>query len=364
MGVLDRQAASRPGRRGLVAAYLLVLGLIGGTAIAVFGNLEGDAPDIVEQAVAAAPTSPGPEQSLPLPIRSPPSDFRILPGEELAGMIETTTDGQRLPRISPSGWLPWIANARRFDPAGPPGRIGVLVINLGANEAAMRRAVEELPAEVSLAFLAGTPDLPRWMALARAHGHESYLMLPVADQGAAERGIRPIEASVDTAENLRRLRTVLARGEGYAGLVISSPDGAAQAEMMMRPLVSEIAERGLALIEVNPAPGSASIQRLTEEFGAGYARTTEVLDYKLAADDVSGNLDRLTAWVSEGPADRPPRHAFGVVQPEDDAIDALLAWYARREPAPAVSLVPIIGHFECRDACMDRLRLQPAQLRP
>jgi hypothetical protein len=30
----------------------------------------------------------------------------------------------------------------------------------------------------------------------------------------------------------------------------------------------------------------------------------------------------------------------------------------------AVALVPIIGHFECRDACMARMRAQPAQLRP
>lgn len=359
-----RRPTSRPGgRRGLVAAYLLVLGLIGGTTAVVFGDFDGDAPHIVEPAVAASP--PTSMQSLPLPARPPPpSGFRTLPAEELAAMVETAADGQRLPKISPSGWLPWIANARRFDPSGPPARIGLLVINLGANEAATRRAIEELPAEVGVAFLAGTPDLPRWLALARAHGHESYLMLPIADQGAAERGVRPIEAAVDAAENLRRLRAVLGRGEGYAGLVVSSPDRVVPADETMRPLVSEIAERGLALIEINPAPGSASIQRLTQEFGAGYARSTDVLDYKLTGDGVSGNLDRLVAWVGESPSDRQPRHAFGVVQPDDEAIDAILAWHARRKAGPAVSFVPLIGHFECRDACMARLRLQPAQLRP
>ena len=96
-------------------------------------------------------------------------------------MIEVTDDGQRLPRVSPSGWMPWIAYARRFDPAGPPARVGVLMINLGASETLMRRAIDELPGEVSLAFLAGTPDLPRWLREAREHGHEAYLMLPVED---------------------------------------------------------------------------------------------------------------------------------------------------------------------------------------
>lgn len=362
MAAPGQRAPSGPGRRGLVIAYLLVLGLIGGATAAIFGDFGGEAPHIVEPAVAASPAAP--VSSLPLPARVPPSGFRTLPAEELAGMIEITVDGQRLPRISPSGWLPWIANARRFDPAGPPARIGLLVINLGANAAATRRAIEELPGEVSLAFLAGTPDLPRWLTLARVHGHESYLMLPIADQGAAERGVRPIEAAVDAGENLRRLRAVLGRGEGYAGLVVSSPDRLVQADETMRPLVSEIAQRGLALVEVNPAPGNASIQRLTEEFGAGYARSTDVLDYKLAGDGVSGNLDRLVAWVGESPPDRQPRHAFGVVQPEDEAIDAILTWHRRREASPTVSLVPLIGHFECRDACMARMRVQPAQLRP
>jgi hypothetical protein len=128
--------------------------------------------------------------------------------------------------------------------------------------------------------------------------------------------------------------------------------------------VSEIAERGLAVVEVNPAPGSASIQRLTEELGTGYARSTDILDYKLAGDSVSGNLDRLVAWVGESPPDGQPRHAFGVVQPEGEAIDAILAWHRRREASPPLSLVPLIGHFECRDACMARLQVQPAQLRP
>ena len=364
-------AKQRPGRRGLVAAYLLVFALIAGTAGLAFGEFDGATPQIVDRAVAASASDAEPEpaaaeiKSLPLPPRpAAPSGFRTLPDEERAGMVELTADGLRLPRISPAGWMPWIANARRFDPAGAPARLGLLVINVGVDEAAMRRAIEGLPPEVSLAFLPGTPDLPRWLAQARAYGHESYLMLPTDDPVVAERGVRSIEAGVDAAENLRRLRATLARGEGYAGLVISATDRVAQSETVMRPLVTELAERGLGLVEINPAPGTTPIQRLTEELGVGYARSADVLDYKLAGDGVAGNIDRLGAWVAETAPDRAPRHAFGVVQPEDEAITALAGWFKGREGNTALSFVPIIGHFECRDACMARLRAQPAQLRP
>ncbi len=370
-------AKKRPDPRGLVAAYLLVIGLIAASAGVAFGDFGERTPQLVDSAVAASVPPPVTDEpvalappaagilSLPLPRRPPkPSGFRSLPAEDLAAMTETTADGLRLPRVAPSGWMPWIANARRFDPAGPPARLGLLVINIGVNEAAMRRAIEDLPPEVSLAFLPGTPDLPRWLAQARTFGHESYLMLPMDDPAVAERGVRPIEATADGPENLRRLRATLARGEGYVGLVISPPGRAAQSETVMRPLVMEIAERGLALIEVNPAPGTSPIQRLTEELGVGYARSTDVLDYKLAGDGVGGNLDRLGAWVGETSADRAPRHAFGVVQPDDEAITAIAAWYKGQEGKSTLSFVPIIGHFECRDACMARLRAQPAQLRP
>jgi len=364
-------AKPRPGRRGLAAAYLLVFGLIASAAGIAFGDFDGTTPTIVDSAVAAstpavvATPAAAEIQSLPLPPRpAVPSGFRELPDEELAAMIEITADGLRLPRVSTSGWMPWIAHARRFDPAGPPARLGLLVINVGIDEAAMRRAIEDLPPEVGLAFLPGTPDLPRWLAQARAFGHESYLMLPMDDPVVAERGVRPIDGAADGPENLRRLRAALARGEGYAGLVVSAPGRAAQSETVMRPLIREIAERGLALIEINPPPGTTAIQRLTGEMGVGYARSTDVLDYKLSGDGVAGNLDRLGAWVGETAPDREPRHAFGVMQSDAEAITAVAAWYRGRQAKTAVSFVPIIGHFECREACMARLRAQPAQLRP
>ena len=357
----------RPQRSGLIAAYLLVFAVIAGSAALVVGNVPVTAPQVVETAVAATPTSaalPTPAvavQSLPLPVR-PPSGFRTFSPAELAAMSETTSDGLLLPRIAPDGWMPWIAHARRFDPSGSPARIGLLMINLGASEAAMKRAIEELPAEVSLAFLPGTPDLPRWLAQARAFGHESYLMMPVEDQGAAERGIRPIDSTADTAENLRRLRLAMARGSGYVGLVVSSPSPVTQSETTLRPLVKEMVDRGLALVEVNPT--RETTQRLTAELGAGYARSADVLDYKLAGESVMGNLDRLAAWVAQATPGRPPRHAFGVMQPDDETIDAIVTWNKSLRERHAISFVPLIGHFECRDACMARLQAQPEQLRP
>lgn len=354
---------------GFTRAYILVIGLTVACAAIAYGDIEDEARQLAVEdadAPAAMPTRQRLLGALKLPPRSQLRvDFRQLPPAERDDMIEVTDDGLRLPKISASGWMPWIAYARRFDPEGPVARIGLLVLNLGADEALMRRAIDELPPDVSLAFLAGTPDLRRWLKLARERGHECYLMLPVEDPaGPAERGIRPIEASADSAENLRRLRTAMSRGEGYLGFVVPGPVLVAQSDLIARPLMKEIAERGLSLIEISPA-GVSAMYRLTVELGVGYARSSTVLDYKLAGQgSIDSNLERLVEWTGERSGDKAPRHDFGVLQPTDTGIDAIVAWRKRLARQNAVALVPIIGHFECREACMTRVRVQPAQLRP
>jgi polysaccharide deacetylase 2 family uncharacterized protein YibQ len=353
---------------GVTKAYALVIGLTLACAAIAYAGLEDEPVRAAQGADAEflAPPRPRAPGSLKLP---PPLqlkvDFRALPATERDDMIEVTADGQRLPKISASGWMPWIAYARRFDPNGPAARVGLLMLNLGADEALMSRAIEELPPEVSLAFLPGTPDLQRWLRLARERGHECYLMLPVEDPaGPAERGIRPIEGLADAAENLRRLRTAMSRGESYLGFVVPGPSVVSQSDLIARPLMKEIAERGLSLIEINPNRVSA-MYRLTVELGIGYARSSTVLDYKLAGQgSIDSNLERLVDWVSERSADKGPRHDFGVLQPDNASIDAIVAWRKRLARQHAVALVPVIGHFECRETCMARLRVQPAQLKP
>ncbi len=391
----NRNRPRQPRPDGLIAAYGFVLALTGVCAIFVLGI--GDdppqvvAPAVTSQSAMALPPlpepTPRPSSSLKLPPRPPapppsappqaappappppapaaPSYFRVLPAADRAALIETADGGQRLPKISESGWMPWIAHARRYSPDGPPPRVGLLMINVGADEGLMKRAIDDLPGEISLAFLPSTPDLARWLQRARERGHESYLMLPVEDPtGAAERGIKPVEASVSDAENVRRLRAAMARGEGYVGFVIPAQGPVARSKQVLRPLMQEIAERGLAIVEINPGTGASQLSRLSAELGVGYARSSDILDYKLASEGLDSNLNRLVEWVGKTSSDRLPRHAFGVIQPQAAAIDAVAAWRDRVLKQGGVSLVPIIGHFECRDICMSRVRRQPLQLRP
>ena len=312
-------------RGGLIAAYLFVLGLIAASAAFVFG-VEGETPRIADRAAAAAvPTAPVTTGSLALPPKAAPTQpvtpepappeppplkpalFRGFAPAELRGLIEVTEEGQRLPRVSPSGWMPWIAYARRFDPAGPPARVGVLMINLGASEKLMRRAIDELPGEVSLAFLAATPDLPRWLREAREHGHEAYLMLPIEDpNGPAERGLRPLQASAEPAENLRRLRAAMARGAGYVGFVIAC--GRPGLAVRIGRAAAPEGDRRSRSRRDRDQPDSRHRCRPSAHRGTGYGLRAHRRRARLQAGRRRRSREISTAW-SPGPARaRPSSH--------------------------------------------------------
>src|SRR5689334_13946910 len=107
---LTSMPARRPSARGLVAAWGVVLGLSAVSGAIVFGLLR-EAPQVAPPAEAAS--APPPRTAS---LKLPHSDFRVLPAAEREAMIEPTADGLRLPRISPAGWMPWIAYSRRYPP--------------------------------------------------------------------------------------------------------------------------------------------------------------------------------------------------------------------------------------------------------
>src|SRR5258708_11974444 len=116
-------------RGGLIAAYLLVLGLIAASAAFVL-SFEDETPRIADRAAAAAPVTTGslalppkvlpPEPAPPEPPPLKPALFRGFAPAELSAMIEVTEGGQRLPRVSPSGWMPSTAYASPSHPPRPP----------------------------------------------------------------------------------------------------------------------------------------------------------------------------------------------------------------------------------------------------
>ena len=73
----------------------------------------------------------------------------------------------------------WERYRQPFNMADQRPRIAVVLSGLGLSDSATEAAINKLPAAVTLSFSPYARDLERWIALARARGHEVMLDLPM-----------------------------------------------------------------------------------------------------------------------------------------------------------------------------------------
>src|SRR5690606_15597580 len=104
-----------------------------------------------------------------------------LPVAPIAGLSQPGPDGP-LPSIASDGRVPAQAYARPFRANGRP-RVALIVGGLGLNAVTTRAAIERLPAEVTLSFVPYAEGLQAWIDMARAHGHEVMLEMPMEPTG-------------------------------------------------------------------------------------------------------------------------------------------------------------------------------------
>jgi polysaccharide deacetylase 2 family uncharacterized protein YibQ len=270
--------------------------------------------------------------------------------------MEQTPAGLRLPRIDANGCMPWLAHAAAFDHADTQPRIGVVVIGLGRDAPLTQRAIDGLPPRISLAFAADAPRLDRWIDRARAAGHEVLVMLPVqAPDRPAESGWPPLRADLPPVENMRRLQIVLARaGTGYVGVVVPAPSPLSAVEPALRPLLTEISDRGLLVLETFRT--SRTIYELGREMGLAYGADAGWIDRKAEAGEIVASLQAFEASTRQN------RFALAVATAQRGTIERLIEW-SRDVESRGFALAPVTGLVECIGLCAERVRKATAGAR-
>jgi polysaccharide deacetylase 2 family uncharacterized protein YibQ len=237
-----------------------------------------------------------------------------------------------LPRRAEDGRAPMQAYARPFDPADTRPRIGIILDGIGLSDADSRAAIEALPPAVDLAFSAYTEDPGPLAGLARQHGHELLISLPMEPQGYPmnDEGPRALLTGAPPADNTRNLEWALTRLQGYAGATNGS-DGM-QGERfagMADPfgeVARELARRGLFYIDARP--GAAVTPGL-----AGRS-VDAVLDQSPARAAVEAQLAKLERLA------RDKGGALGLAGPPRPVLVEAIAAWARTLESRGVVLAP------------------------
>ncbi len=249
-------------------------------------------------------------------------------------LLEPAPDfpGQMLPRRGPDGLAPMQAYARPFDQADTRPRIGIVMDGTGLSDADSRAAIEALPPAIDLALSAYTQTPGPLADLARQHGHELLLSLPMEPQGYPmnDEGPHALLTGAAPAANERDLEWALSRFEGYAGAT-SASDGM-QGERfagMTEPfgvVARELAERGLFYVDARPdAPPTPGL--------AGRS-VNLILDQPQARAEIEAQLAKLERLA------RDKGSALGLAGPPSPVVvETIVAW-ARTLEARGVVLAP------------------------
>ncbi|MEO0880216.1 MAG: divergent polysaccharide deacetylase family protein, partial [Pseudomonadota bacterium] len=177
----------------------------------------------------------------------------LAPGAPVSGpqkaLLSKTPHG-RMPRRTASA-RPSSAYAKPFEATPGKARVSLLVGGLGFDAAITERAINELPADVTLAFAPYAKNLDYWTAKARAAGHETVLELPMeAHRGSPEAlGVAALLTSRNEAENLERLTWLLSRFEGYFAVTNYLGGKFAADRTAMAPVLEAVTKAGLAYID-------------------------------------------------------------------------------------------------------------------
>ncbi len=230
------------------------------------------------------------------------------------------TDAGKLPIIGADGLRPMDQYARPW--SGERGaRVAIVISGLGLSQTGSQKAIQQLPAGVTLAFAASGNSLQRWMQEARRKGHEILLQVPFEpfDYPANDPGPGTLLTGNSAKENLLRLHEAMVRVTNYTGIVNYQGARYLSDEKAMRPVLQDVAKRGLLFLD----DGTSSLSKtnsISDAVELPHAFADVVLDGQVQTQAILRKLDELGRI-----ADRQGT-AIGIAAAYDESIDAVRQW--------------------------------------
>ncbi len=214
-------------------------------------------------------------------------------------------------------------------------RIAVLLRGVGRDDRISEQAVTKLPPAVSLAFIPYASSAQQWAKKARELGHEVIVQLPLepSDYSVNNPGPETLLSSSSADENLSRLRTILARFDGYSGVTNFLGGKLLQSPTALRPILEEVKTEGL--IYVGEGNNSHAIARgVAKEIGLRYGNADVMIDAQPSPTAIRRALDRLIVLA------RKQGSAIGMGTASRTTIEQIENW-SRHLEAEGVTLVPV-----------------------
>lgn len=260
----------------------------------------------------------------------------------VAGLSKSTPYGP-IPARGSDGRTPFKVYARPYTAVPNTKPISLVIGGLGINRTLTERAINELPADVTLSFAAHAPNLQSHINAARKRGHEVLLELPMesTDFNPAEPGAEwalrvGSEASVQNKRNLDRL---LSRASGYFAVTNFNGDLFLQRSDHVVPMMASLSDAGVGFVFDGSAT-APSLPTLANASRLPFLKAFALIDTTPDAANITAELERMSKLAQGGTA------PVGVGFSYPQTIDAVIEWVNSLKArgltlAPVSSRVPV-----------------------
>ena len=212
--------------------------------------------------------------------------------------------------------------ARPFDGGNSRPRVAVIVTGLGLAREATLRAIEDTPPEVTLAFTPYAEKLAPLVERARAKGHEILLAVPMepADPRRRDAGPAALAATLTEAAARQRLAWMFGRIHSHVGIVGDLGDRIARDPIAMKPVLDELAARGLVYVANRLEGGETATGVQVASNGVPAAAVSVWLDRELSGDAIDREIAEAEAQARRGGA------VVVLAQPYPVTLARIAAW--------------------------------------
>jgi polysaccharide deacetylase 2 family uncharacterized protein YibQ len=337
---------TRPKTDDAVGCLTLVWVAIGLLFTAAIGAVIADHFNLFKHSVPAGAPKPIASASIARPAAAPSSVGAAGGAAGAVGIGQPSPPesqqalvAPRLPQTRP-GTPAWMAYAVPSVPhLGPI--ITVVIDDMGLDRKRSARAME-LPGPLTMSFMAYAEELNAQTAIARQHGHELLMHVPMEPMGALDPGPDALDVALPLAEIDRRLQRNLARFQGFVGINNHMGSKFTAYRPGMELVMETLRARGLLWLDSRTTAETEG-PALAVTYQVPNAQRDVFLDDVATASGVRKQLKEL-----ENIAQRRGR-AIAIGHPKDATLQALAAWLPglRRE---GLTLVPLSEMVQAQSA--------------
>ncbi len=245
------------------------------------------------------------------------------------------------PRVSDAGWE---ARAVRPPRVRAGAWVALVIDDLGLDRARAARTAA-LPGPLTMSFMSYAPDVGVQAGAARQAGHEIMLHMPMEPEGREDPGPGALFVGMPADDIRARVAAAFDRLPMAVGLNNHMGSRFTRDARALRPVMDEIAARGLLFVDSRTSGGSVAAG-LALDMGLAAGARDVFLDNELDAGAVRKQLAELERVATR------KGMAIAIGHPHDATIEALAAWIPTMN-SRGLQLVPV-------SAIVRNLRRDPA----